>query len=426
MRPFSQEFLILLILGQVQAQPAHHFDLNLENVQGKVQGRYRILPIGGSPGPWQSLPELRQGTNRLSLPTERIEVEVFQDQILSSLRGRREIAASEDYPQIKLERHWEGPRLMALMLLVGAGGLMMVRRSQRRMRTEISHQMEPLIRSDGKLPNRKAGRYRLTGELGRGGMGVVYKGESEDGIPVAIKVPAPHLIAQTDFRQRFMREIRLGIELKHPRLVQVLELPPEEEPFVVMEFVQGTPLNEMPIQPWAIELKNCLALAEQTLEVLEYIHSKGVIHRDLKPSNLIIQADKSIKLMDFGIAHSVDGTRITGADHVLGTPIYMSPEQVIGQPIHPSADIYALGLILYERLLPGLPFPSDVMDLMRWKATQSLPPLSTQGCPVSPEMDEFIQRMVASSPQERFQTATSALAVVRRLRHSGLGKSSSY
>ncbi|MBT9584832.1 serine/threonine protein kinase [bacterium] len=302
--------------------------------------------------------------------------------------------------------HWG--RLFGLLLCFTAGLFMFYRRRLNSLPTTGTNQ-EPLIRPDGKIPKRKVGQYRLIELLGSGGMGVVYRAEAEDGHMVAIKVPAPHLVSQTDFRQRFYREIELGCRLDHPRVVKVLEVPLGEELYVVLEYVEGTPLDKWPIQPWPIECKQCIAFARQVLEALQYIHSQGVIHRDLKPANLMVMKEGSLKLMDFGIAHKIHGTRLTGTGTIMGTPIYMSPEQLQGMEIDARADLYSLGLILYERLLPGLPYSDDLMEAMRQKLTKAPAPLRDIHPNINPGLNEFICRLIAQRVEDRFQDAAHAI-----------------
>ncbi|MBT9588942.1 serine/threonine protein kinase [bacterium] len=408
-------------LAVAEPGSARYFHINISGPAGLYRLRYKQTSAAHSEedpnsGGWTEIKGGRQGTNTVQLPPlDYLALEVSQPQLFWEYRGQTVVSFAESNFDVKVHLQVRWLLVMAVLGTLLAGSFVFYRRRNlRQMRATIREQ-EPLIRSDGQVPKRKVGSYRLLEILGKGGMGVVYKAVSDDGILAAIKVPAPHLISEPDFEQRFLREIELGLRLKHPRVVQVLELPSNRELYLVMEFVEGTPLSALPIQPWATEQRLVLGWAEQALDALEFIHKEGIIHRDLKPANLMVLADKSLKLMDFGIAHKIHGTRLTGTGHILGTPIYMAPEQLHGQPIDPRADIYSLGVILYERLLPGLPFPEDTMELMRYKLLNPLQSLLSQGSRVSPEMDQFMNRMVAHNPDDRFQNATAALMAVRRL-----------
>ncbi len=402
-------FLAALLLLPVSAQEnTHKVQIS---VQEPTQVRYRLADTQK----WVDL-GVCKGSQAYQLPEAKVFLHLERDHGLWSDVATRNVAEMDTYLTFRPEDflsaiHWERILAAALViLLVGAG----LARKFRKPPGSGGH-LEPLIRPDGKVPKRKVGKYRLTSVLGTGGMGVVYQAEDDQGIPVAIKVPAPHLVSQYDYHQRFQREIKLGLDLQHPRLVRVLEMPLEEELYVVMEYVHGTPLDKVPIQPWPIEWKLCLEWAAQTLDALAYIHSQGVIHRDLKPSNLMVLEDKSIKLMDFGIAHKIHGTRITGTDAVMGTPTYMAPEQLQGAEVDPRADLFSLGLILYERLKPGLPYADDLVETLRQKVTQSLPSLRETNPSFPSAFDEFILTLLAMQPEHRFPDAQTALHALRPL-----------
>ena len=418
--------LVLTLTSGAETGPAsRYFNINISGPPGPYVLRYKTTDHpDSSENPdstgWSDLGPGHQGTNRISVPAaDFVAIEVSKPQLLWEFRGQTIVRFTENDYDVRVQFRLLWGRLLTLLAVLStgltAGAFALYRRHQLRRMGAALEQQEPLIRSDGKVPARKVGSYRLTEILGKGGMGVVYRAVSDDGIAAAIKVPAPHLISEPDFEQRFYREIELGLKLRHPHVVQVLELPSNRELYLVMEFVEGTPLNRLPIQPWTVELRRVLNWAEQALDALDFIHRQGVIHRDLKPANLMILPDHSLKLMDFGIAHKIQGTRLTGSGHILGTPIYIAPEQLQGHDIDPRADIYSLGVILYERLLPGLPFPEDTMELMRYKLLHPLEPLSHQNPQVSPEVDQFISRMVAQNPEDRYQNAATALMAVRKL-----------
>ncbi|MBS2035899.1 serine/threonine protein kinase [bacterium] len=354
----------------------------------------------------------------LQLPKTDLRVEFSYDHPLYSSVFSRDVNMSDDRIQLHPRDFHNEPKWGRIAGLLGVSLLALgalLRSLIRKTRTVTGTNQEPLIRPDGKVPKRKVGNYRLTSILGTGGMGVVYQAEDDQGHQVAVKVPAPHLVSQDDFHRRFLREIELGLKLHHHRVVKVLEMPLGDELYVVMEYVQGTPLDKVPLQPWSIEWKRCLEWAAQTLEALVYIHAQGVIHRDLKPSNLMVLTDNSIKLMDFGIAHKIHGTRLTGTDSIMGTPVYMAPEQLQGAEIDPRADLFSLGLILYERLKPGLPYSDDLIETLRQKLSQPMTSLRLTNPNFPSAFDEFIMTLLALNPDARFPDAGAALAALKPL-----------
>jgi len=186
-------------------------------------------------------------------------------------------------------------------------------------------------------------RYRVDGELGRGGMAVVHAGWDEElDRPVAIKVLAEHLAGDPEFRARFLREARIASRLQHPNLVRVFDIAETDElPSIVMELVNGPTLDG-----------GRLTLAEAALvaDGLAHAHASGVVHRDLKPGNLLRGADGVVKIADFGIARAVEETRLTQIGTVLGTLRYLAPEQAEGREVGPEADVYSLAVVLDELL----------------------------------------------------------------------------
>src|SRR5947209_1396752 len=186
-------------------------------------------------------------------------------------------------------------------------------------------------------------RYRVDGELGRGGMAVVHRGwDAELDRPVALKVLAAHLAANDDFRARFMREARIAASLHHPNLVRVFDITDVDgQPCIVMELILGPTLDGGRLT---------LEESAQVAEGLAHAHEHGVVHRDLKPGNLLRGADGTVKISDFGIARAVEETRLTEVGTVLGTLRYLAPEQAEGRDVGPPADVYSLGVVLAELL----------------------------------------------------------------------------
>jgi hypothetical protein len=293
-------------------------------------------------------------------------------------------------------------------LLAVVGALWRLRKQRLLDKLQEAHDDEPLIRSDGQLPRRLIGGYKPVAQLGAGAMGVVYRALAPDGMQVAIKVPAPHLISDADYKARFRREIQLGLSLTHPRVVRMLAMPDGDDSYIVLELVRGSTLEGVARKSPGEELARVRRWLDQSLDALAYIHSQGVIHRDLKPANLMVLPDDTIKLMDFGIAHKMHGTRLTGTDSILGTPVFMAPEQVMGQTVDERSDLFALGLIFYERLTGSLPYPDEMVELLRAKLTQPLPSLRDWNARVPADLERVIAKLTQLKPNNRYASAEEA------------------
>jgi hypothetical protein len=185
--------------------------------------------------------------------------------------------------------------------------------------------------------------YTVDGELGRGGMAVVYAGHDDRfDRPVALKVLAAHLAGDPEFRERFLREARIASRLEHPNLVRVYDITEVGDlPAIVMERLSGETFAGRRLTE---------VQAAQVADGLAYAHARGVVHRDLKPANLLLADDGAVKIADFGIARAVEETMVTQVGTVLGTLRYLSPEQAAGKPVGPEADIYSLGVVVDELL----------------------------------------------------------------------------
>jgi serine/threonine-protein kinase len=250
----------------------------------------------------------------------------------------------------------------------------------------------------------RIGRYRITSELGRGGMGVVYRGEDPlIGRDVAIKT-----LTETtpELRERFYMEARSGI-LNHPNIVTVYELGEHEgAPFIAMEYVAGDSLEAILRERKRLVLLEALSIVEQICAGIGYAHSHGVVHRDIKPANVLIRSDGAVIIVDFGIARLADQTRhLTKTDAVLGTFHYIAPERLRGEASDGRADIWSTGVILYEMLAGGLPFQGgDVSSLFRVIHEPYLP-IETY-VPDAPEgLSHILDRALAKEVSARYATA---------------------
>jgi len=263
-----------------------------------------------------------------------------------------------------------------------------------------------------------AGRYEIKARLGEGGMGVVYRADDRElGEPVAIKTLRPELVGDPNLLERFKQEIRLARRISHPNVVRTHDLGEVDGLyFITMEFVEGTSLDQLIARKGALPLDVTLTIGRQLCRALEVAHAQGVVHRDIKPQNLVVDLQGFLKVMDFGIARLVEGRRgqpapgLTAAGAVVGTPEYMAPEQLMGQPVDGRADLYAAGLVLYEcatgqRLVTGESFATVLM-----KQVQEPAPDPRSAAPGLPEgFARVVLRALAKEPAERWQSATDLL-----------------
>ncbi len=208
----------------------------------------------------------------------------------------------------------------------------------------------------------KLGRYRILGELGRGAMGVVYKAEDPAlDRTVALKtiILSDDAAGRKDYQQRFFLEAKAAGRLSHPQIITVYDFGQEGDlAYMAMEFLKGTELRTRMMER-TISVAEAVHIAEQVAEGLGYAHERGVVHRDIKPSNIMLMPNEQVKIMDFGIARMRASDHQTSTGLVLGTPKYMSPEQVAGAPVDHRSDIFSLGIVLYEMLTQSRLFSGD-------------------------------------------------------------------
>ncbi len=265
------------------------------------------------------------------------------------------------------------------------------------------------------MPDRpaKIGKYEIVGELGRGGMGVVYKGH--DPVikrDVALKVIRKRDLDPSDAEQaleRFKREARAAGNLHHPNIVAIYEYGEDEDcAFIAMECVMGRSLREHLVAGYRPELKVFPEVLDHLLEGLEYSHSRGVIHRDIKPGNLLISEMGMAKISDFGIAR-LEQSHLTLMGEVLGTPYYMAPEQFDGQTADERSDGYSAAVIVYEVLAGRRPFEGQGASLMR-QILEMPPPLPSALEPrLSKQIDRVLLKALAKRPEDRFRSARQFL-----------------
>ena len=268
------------------------------------------------------------------------------------------------------------------------------------------------------------GRYRLIERLGGGAMGTVYKALDAAGQPCAIKVMQAEAVADDSLRERFEREAKALILLRHPNILEVREHGVEGGlPFIVMELLQGRTLEEMVVEHTP-DPQTGFELAKQVMRGLAHAHSHGVLHRDLKTENVFVTWDGQAwraKLLDFGLVKFVDdekwgsGKKLTMQGAVFGSPAYMSPEQATGAPMDARADVYSAGVVLYELLSGAWPFEAETqMEMLKLHLVGEVPPLASkrEGLAVRPELDAIVKRALAKKASDRFANAGELLAAL--------------
>jgi serine/threonine-protein kinase len=268
---------------------------------------------------------------------------------------------------------------------------------------------------------KRIGKYPVIREIGHGAVGTVYEGFDPDtGEKIAIKVlRAEHLPDRRadSAGARFEREAQATRRLRHPNIVTVHEYGEQGRiKFIAMEFLKGRELRHLLREHGRLALDEAVSITLQLLDALGHSHRHGVVHRDIKPSNVMVLDGLQVKVMDYGIAR-IESAACTQMGSLLGTPAYMSPEQMRGEPADGRADLWAAGVMLYEMLVGRGPFVApNVLDVMRNAATLEPPPVSTlvDGLPAS--IDGVLRRALAKRREDRFQEAEDfAAAVVRAL-----------
>jgi len=263
----------------------------------------------------------------------------------------------------------------------------------------------------------KYGRYEIIKELGRGAMGLVYQAhDPEIDRLIALKVLREDRLTSAAFVQRFLKEARAIGRLSHPRIVTVYDVGQDHGTiYIAMELLQGEPLNAL-LEKKKFSPEEITNLGIQVAETLDYAHQKGIVHRDIKPSNILVQPDGQIKITDFGIAHIEDpeASIQTQAGEILGTPAYMSPEQVRGQPADGRSDLFSLGIILYELSTGRRPFGGPNLAAIFQSITQDHPASPAELNPAIPKsLSQVIMRCLEKNPASRYLTGKELAEALR-------------
>lgn len=262
-------------------------------------------------------------------------------------------------------------------------------------------------------PGQRIGRYRIVAELGRGSMARVYRAEDPNlGRQVALKIMAPTAPLDADeletLRRRFLLEAQAAGRLRHPGIVLVLDADTDPASgifYIAMELVEGRSLEALVRERGRLPVATAVDLALQVAAALGYAHAEGVVHRDVKPANILVSEAGPVKVSDFGVA-KLGIESLTLAGQVLGSPFFMAPEQVRGEPVDGRADLFSLGAVLYRCLAGEVPFGGDSIASVTFKVVNVDPrPLRSHAPETPAALEATIERAMAKDPADRFQTA---------------------
>ena len=258
------------------------------------------------------------------------------------------------------------------------------------------------------------GQYRILGQLGSGGMGVVYQAhDNQEGRTVALKFLPQHLVHDTQARRRFMAEARAASALKHPNVCTVHHIQDHDNrSFIAMEYVEGLTLKQR-IQQSQISIEEALDVLYQAVQGLQAAHACGITHRDIKPANLMVNTNGKVKLMDFGVAKVHDSTEITTTGSMLGTAAYMSPEQTRGEAVDHRSDLWSMGVVFYEMLTGERPFQGDYVPSIIYAILHTEPPLPED---LPRPVQHILSRLLSKDPDKRYPHTNALLADLAPLR----------
>jgi serine/threonine-protein kinase len=262
------------------------------------------------------------------------------------------------------------------------------------------------------------GRYVILSELGRGAMGIVYKA-TDTVLERTVAVKTINMALEREgadrYEERFYQEARAAAGLNHTNVVTVHDVGKSGEVvFMAMEYIEGVELRTLMGEGRPLRVPQAMSIAAQVAEGLAYAHSRGVVHRDIKPANIMVVANGPVKITDFGIARRRLSTELTQTGMLLGSPKYMSPEQVIGKRADHRADLFSLGVILYEMLTGAAPFNGENVTALMYQTVNFVPPApSRMNAQVPQLLDHIAAKLLAKPVEERYQDAAEAARDLR-------------
>lgn len=268
---------------------------------------------------------------------------------------------------------------------------------------------------------KKLGKYKITGILGKGAMGIVYKALDPDiDRKVAIKTIRFDLISDEseseELIKRFMREAQSAGKLTHPNIITIYDVGREKDmTYIVMQYIEGSSLQKMISSGEKFSTQDVIQLMDRICSALDYAHNNGIVHRDIKPANILMDKEGKPYIVDFGVAR-IETSTLTEAGTTIGTPSYMSPEQVMGKKVDRRSDIFSLGSILYELLTGRRAFQAQSITTVIYKIINEEPPALAEvkkGLPVG--FEHIIGKALAKDPDERYKTCTQLAADLRNL-----------
>ena len=280
--------------------------------------------------------------------------------------------------------------------------------------------VDPSLTIDPLLGSLFADRYRILNRLGEGGWGVVYRAlDAETGEEVALKAIRPDRMKNEDAVRRFLREIKATEQIDHPNTVRVLACGRDGGlSFLVMELLEGQSLADVLTKPLPVD--QALCLSTQILKGLQAAHDLRIVHRDLKPENIIIDDNGDVRVLDFGYARFEDPDQdfsgpLTATGVVMGTPMYISPEQVMGEKADARSDLYSFGALLFKMVSARAPFIANKspMEVLSQHVYNEPPaPSTVTDADIPPWLDALILKLLDKDPQRRFQTANEVIAAI--------------